>query len=101
MYCVKINTFQSSSYPKVNNLEEFLIFNNENKKEKDQENPKYLSGQPQTSIGEMGKCTHYLHGMFILSSESVSLDKYKMIFIFSVVYCENTDQKEKKTTHVV
>ena len=41
---------------------------------------KCLSGQ--ASVGERGKCSYYLDGMFVLSSEFVTLDKFKMIDIF-------------------
>ena len=57
---------------------------------------KYLSGLTQTSVGERGKCSCYLDGMFILSSESVTLDKFKMIDIFPLHIMKILTKQKRK-----
>lgn len=50
------------------------------------------------SVGERGKCSRYLNGMFVLSSESVTLDKFKMIDIF-LLHIMKILTKEKRKLH--
>ena len=51
------------------------------------------------SVGERGKCSHYLDGMFVLSTESVTLDKFKMIDIF-LLHIMKILTKQKRKLHM-